>query len=313
VGEGKGIGFAKPPVTRALAGRIRELGAKPFLTGSATLYRGRRANAVDHIEQAYDHGFTPDGIGCPIVMCDGLRGSDQISVTVPGARRCKSAFIGSAVAAMDGLAVVTHPTGHPGAGFGAALKNVSMGLASRGGKMGMHHESHPIFDANKCTACGRCAKWCPADAIAIEETSVLQQDNCIGCGECLAVCPSNAIDFKWSVAGNDFQERLVDYCGAARELLGERILFINVVQHYQKGCDCFGTVQEAICPDVGILVSRDMVAIDTATADLVCEAAGHDLVREAGGLAYRDMLAYAEELGLGTREYELVEGGASSA
>jgi len=105
VGEGAGVGYVKPAVTRAIAAKVRGLGGKPFLTGSATLYRGWRSNACDHLMQAYEHGFTPMEIGCPVIMSDGLRGSDRVAVRVPNARHCREAFLGSAVALMDGMAV----------------------------------------------------------------------------------------------------------------------------------------------------------------------------------------------------------------
>ena len=307
VGEGAGVGYVKPPVTRALAERILELGAKPFLTGSSTLYRGRRSNAYDHIRQAYDHGFTPEDILCPVIMSDGLRGADRIKVAVPEARHCTTAYIGSAVGVCDGLVVVTHPTGHPGAGFGAAIKNLSMGLASRGGKMAMHHSSHPIFLPEKCTACGRCAEWCPENAITVDKVAELAEDRCVGCGECLSVCPYDAIDFHWGINGLDFQERMVEYCVAVHGLVKGKILYLNVAQHYSKSCDCNDFPQEAVCPDVGLLASRDLVAVDTATADLLIEKAGRDVALEAGGRDYRQMLAYAEDMGLGSRDYEIVE------
>lgn len=307
VGERDGIGYIKPQVTKALAVRISQLEGKPFLTGSSTLYRGRRSNARAHLTQAYDHGFTPGAIKCPIIMCDGLRGSDRVEIAVPSAKHCRIAYLGSGVALMEGLVVVTHPTGHPGAGFGAAIKNVAMGLSSRGGKMAMHHGSHPDFVAESCTGCGRCAEWCPENAIVIKKKAKLITKKCVGCGQCLSVCAFDAIDFKWSISGLGFQERLVEYCTAVRSQLGDSMLCLNIIRHFQKGCDCLGTPQEALCPDVGIVASRDLVAVDTATADLLMQATGKDLALEAGGCDYRKMLAYAEKLGLGTRDYELIE------
>jgi len=308
MGERENIGHIKPQVTEALTTRILQMKGKPFLTGSSTLYRGRRSNACDHIMQAYDHGFTPAAIKCPVIMCDGLRGSDYIKITVPNAKYCKTAYIGSALALMDGLIVVTHPTGHPVAGYGASIKNVSMGLASRGGKMSMHHGSYPNFVTEQCTGCGRCAQWCPGNAIIIENKKAhLLKEKCIGCGQCLAICPSNAIDFNWSIQGLEFQERLVDYCVAVKTQIGDSILYLNVIQHFQKGCDCMGNPEQAVCPDLGIAVSRDIVAVDTATADLLIRATGKDIVRDVGDRDYRKMLTYAEEHGLGSRDYELIE------
>ncbi len=192
VGEGNNTGFVKPPITRAVADVIRQPGGKPFLTGSATLYTGRRSNACDHTMQAYDHGFTPDAIDCPIIMCDGLRGADRVAIEVPTAKHCSQAYLGSAVSVMDGLVVMSHPTGHPSAGFAAALKNVAMGLSSRGGKMDMHHGGLPTFVKDKCTECGRCVAWCPAHSVKIDDGLQVDTETWIGGGPGPAVCPHSA-------------------------------------------------------------------------------------------------------------------------
>ena len=307
VGEGRGIGFIKPGVTAAVAQQIERLGGKPFLTGSATLYRGRRSNARDHIAQAYEHGFTPEVIHCPMVMSDGLLGADMIEAKAPGAQHCKIAYLGSAAALMGGLVAISHPTGHDGAGFAASIKNVAMGLASRGGKLAMHHGSYPEFQAKKCTACGKCAEWCPENAIVMEKTARLLPEKCVGCGQCYSVCNFGAIDFRWIFSGAGFQERLVDYCVAVKSLLGDNMLYANVIQHFQANCDCVNTPQKAVCPDVGIVVSRDIVAVDAAAADLLVKASGRDIVLEAGKHEYKGMFEYAEKLGLGSRKYDLVE------
>ena len=306
VGEAEDIGYIKPHVTRALVNRILELEGKPFFTGTSTLYRGRRSNACDHIMQAYDHGFTPSAINCPVVMCDGLRGADHRAVEVSKAKHCKTAYLGSGVFLMDGLIAVTHPTGHPNTGFAASIKNIAMGLANRGGKMAMHHGGHPVFLVDRCTGCGMCALWCPENAIVVKEKAELIAKKCIGCGQCLAVCPSEAINFTWSQSGLGFHERLMEYGAAVQSQLCNRIIYLNVIQHFQKGCDCFGTAQDAICPDVGIAASRDPVAVDIATADLLTKATGKDIVLEVAKCDYRKMFAYAEKLGLGHQDYELI-------
>jgi len=305
VGEGRNKGHVPPQVTGAIARRLKEHRSLVFLTGSATLYTGNRSVAPAHIEQAYAHGFTPDVAECPIIMSDGLRGTDRIEVEVPAAKHCKTAYLGSALEHMDALVVVSHPTGHIAAGFGASIKNVSMGLACRGGKLAMHHGGHPDFKRRACKACGRCAAACPAKAITIEKTAILDASLCIGCGQCYAVCPHGAISFEWRHKGGGFQERLVEYAAAVWSLLKGRMIFVNVCRCFTKECDCFDLEQEPLCPDAGIVASSDMVAADAAAADLINRAAGRDIVLEAGERDYRGMLEYAERLGIGSSEYAL--------
>ncbi len=306
VGEGRNTGHVPPQVTGAIARRLKARKSIVFLTGSATLYTGNRSVAPAHIEQAYAHGFTPDVIACPIVMSDGLKGTDRIEVDVPEAKHCRTAYLGSALEHTDSLVVVTHPTGHIAAGFGASIKNVAMGLSSRGGKLAMHHGGHPNFKSGACVVCGRCARACPANAITIRESAVLDADLCIGCGQCYAVCPHDAISFEWRQRGEGFQERLVEYAAAVCRMLEGRMLFINVCRCFTKECDCFDIAQKALCSDSAIVASTDIVAVDSAAADLINQKAGRDIVREAGQREYRGMLKYAEKLGLGSCEYMLV-------
>ena len=143
VGEGKGCGFVKPDVTRALAERIRQHDGNPFLIGTTTLYTGSRSNAVDYLTQAYEHGFTPEGAGCPVIIGDGLRGTDRANVELPEAKHCKTVYLASGATAADTLIAISHPTGHGQVGLAAALKNVAMGLASRSGKLAMHLGAEP--------------------------------------------------------------------------------------------------------------------------------------------------------------------------
>ena len=308
VGEGQGIGFVKPEVTRALAEQIRNHHGKPFLLGTTTLYTGNRSNAVDHLAQAYDHGFTPDAIGCPIIIADGLRGTDRRSIEVPRARHGKNAYLASAAAIADALIVVSHPTGHGQVGLAATLKNIAMGLASRSGKLAMHHGAEPRFLPDECTACGVCAERCPVQAIEVDDVAKIIEGRCIGCGQCFTECRYGAIAFDWSAGGSTIHERVCEYCLAAKNALEGRLGCINVAIHYTSGCDCGGSKQNAICEDLGIVASKDPVATDTATADLLIERIGRDVAQEASPrVHYRFMLEYAERIGAGSRSYSIQE------
>ena len=308
VGEGQGTGFVKPEVTRALAEQIRHHRGKPFLLGTTTLYNGNRSNAVDHLMQAYDHGFTPEAIGCPVIIADGLRGTDRRSIEVPRARHGKSAYLASAAAIADALIVVSHPTGHGQVGLAASLKNIAMGLASRSGKLAMHHGSEPRFLPEKCTACGVCAERCPVQAIEVDDVAKIIEERCIGCGQCFTECRYGAIAFDWSAGGSTIHERVSEYCLAARNALEGRLGCINVATHYTSGCDCGGSNQSTICEDLGIIASKDPVATDTATADLLIDRIGRDVAQEASpNVQYRFLLKYAEQIGVGSMSHSIQE------
>ncbi|MHC4718041.1 MAG: DUF362 domain-containing protein, partial [Planctomycetota bacterium] len=156
-GESGGANFLPPAVARAIGECVRRAGGKPFATDSNTLYNGMRANAVDHLELAREHGFSHESLGFPVIIADGLKGESQVTLAAPGPA-LKHVFLAGAGYVADAAIVLTHVTGHLAAGLGAAVKNVAMGLAGRAGKLQQHHAAQPIFDASKCEACGLCAK-----------------------------------------------------------------------------------------------------------------------------------------------------------
>ena len=129
----------------------------------------------------------------PVIMADGIHGDEEVEVDINGEiyRKVK---IASLLSRIQGLIVATHFTGHIVSGFGGALKNMGMGLASRRGKMIQHSTSKPLIKKKKCTACGECIRWCPADAIEFKEGKAeIDPGLCIGCAECLAVCRFDAV------------------------------------------------------------------------------------------------------------------------
>ena len=108
--------------TRARAGR------QPFLTDCNTMYPGKRKNALEHLECAWENGFTPLSAGCPLLIADGLKGTDDVAVPVAGGEFVKEARIGRAVMDADVFISLTHFKGHEATGFGGAIKNIGMGL-----------------------------------------------------------------------------------------------------------------------------------------------------------------------------------------
>ena len=208
----------------------------------------------------------------------------------------------------DGMLVFTHLTGHLAAGYGAAVKNVSMGCASRRGKLMMHSCVHPWIDSKRCKGCGLCVENCPEAAISLDTTAFIDQSLCIGCGECLTVCPHFAVSFSWKQESALLQKKMVEFALGVVKALKGRIVHFNILMNITKDCDCIDRDQKPVLPDIGILASTDPVAIDRASLDLVLDAAGKKLNELAyPKLTGEEQLIYAERVGLGTNEYTLVE------
>ena len=142
-GELGNLGFLRPNYAKAVADVVKELGGIPFLTDCNTLYPGSRKNAIEHMYCAWENGFTPLTVGCPVIIGDGLKGTDDIEVPVEGGEYVKNAKIGRAIMDADVFISLNHFKGHETAGFGGAIKNIGMGCGSRAGKMEQHAQGKP--------------------------------------------------------------------------------------------------------------------------------------------------------------------------
>lgn len=318
-GEAGNTGFVHPVFVREVVQRVKAAGGKPFLTDANTLYRGERANAVDHISCALHNGFAYATVEAPIVIADGLDGRDAVEVPVQG-RHFDSVRIGSAAVHADAMVVVTHVKGHEAAGFGGALKNVGMGLGCRSAKQRMHADFRPEVDAATCRSCGRCVRWCPVGAIVLGPDRVAAVDYalCYGCGECVAACPYGAIATQWKTTPEALQEKIVEHAAGALSGKQGKAVYLSFVTNVSPDCDCWHFSDASVVPDIGVLASDDIVAIDQAAYDLVTAAPGlpgtrgaelaegEDKFTRITGVDGTHAMRYAEMLGLGTREYELV-------
>jgi uncharacterized Fe-S center protein len=242
----------------------------------------------------------------PIIIADGLFGDEECDVPVEG-ELFRSVQIAALFAKCNALIVLSHFTGHMRVGFGAALKNMGMGCASRKGKIAQHSMSKPKVVKKRCTCCGECARWCPEEAIALEEEkAVIDRGKCIGCGQCLVVCRFDAVKYNWKIPYGDLQKRLVEHAMGVYSLHREKSLYINVATRISKDCDCEGGTYEKIIPDVGILVSRDPVAVDAASLEMVEITGGMEMKQLAHDVPCRLLLDYSRELGFGSPDYDLV-------
>ena len=142
-GELGNVSFLRPNFAKAVVDVVKELGGKPFLTDCNTMYPGFRKTALEHLYCAWENGFTPLSAGCPIIIADGLKGTDDIEVPVKGGEYVKNAKIGRAIMDADVFISLTHFKGHELTGFGGAIKNIGMGCGSRAGKTEQHSSSKP--------------------------------------------------------------------------------------------------------------------------------------------------------------------------
>jgi len=324
-GEPGNLSYLRPNYAKAVADVVRSLGGQPFLTDCNTLYVGRRKNAPEHLESAYENGFSPFSTGCHIIIGDGLRGTDDMEVPVAGGKYIKTAKIGRAVMDADVFISLSHFKGHESTGFGGAIKNIGMGCGSRRGKMEQHSGSKPAVRLRLCRGCRLCAKQCAHGAISFAEDgkAVIDAEKCVGCGRCLGACNFNAVYTRFDSANAELNCKMAEYCKAVVD--GRPHFHISLVIDISPYCDCHSENDVPILPDVGMFASFDPVALDQACVDaclrqtplpgsLLCDRMRtegfcdlHDHFRNVTPESeWESCLAHAEAIGLGTRRYELV-------
>lgn len=325
-GEPGNLSFLRPNYAKVVADVVKSLGGIPFLTDCNTLYPGRRKNALEHIEAAYENGFTPFSTGCNIIIGDGLRGTDDIEVPVEGGEYVKEAKIGRAIMDADVFISLSHFKGHEATGFGGAIKNIGMGCGSRRGKMEQHNDGKPFVYTDSCVGCRQCAKQCAQDAISYGENrkASIDQDKCVGCGRCIGVCNFDAIQTKDDTANATLNRKMAEYAKAVVD--GRPHFHMSLAIDISPYCDCHGENDVPILPDVGMFASFDPVALDQACADACLRqpvlpgslldermhAEGfvdrHDhFVNTTPQSEWDSCLEHAEKIALGSRKYQLIK------
>ena len=307
-GEEGNTGHVGPEYASLICEKLLRMGAKPFLSDTNTLYRGKRTNSSEHLELAREHGFTKDACRAEIVIPDDSKKENVMDVKIDG-DYIEIARVVTQFLKADALVGIAHFKGHIMTGFGGALKNIGMGCASREGKLAQHSDIAPIVDLDKCEQCGKCTQLCPSEAIYLRGNRVyIDPAKCIGCATCIAVCEQGAIEVNWEAGGSNIQEKMVEYASAVLKNKKKSSAYINFATKITKECDCLARDDPRIAPDVGIFAARDPVSIDQACYDVVYNACGKDIFKEAHPA--RDgskQLRYAHELGLGELQYELIE------
>lgn len=223
-----------------------------------TAYGGGRADTESHLKAAADHGFTA------IANVDIMDADGEVSLPVAGGKHLKEDFVGKNYPDYDFTAVLSHFKGHPMGGFGGAIKNISIGIASSAGKAWIH-------SAGKTKS----------------QTEV----------------------WKNLPPQDDFLESMTEAAKAIIDHCGDRILYISVANNLSVDCDCVAKPEDPKMGDIGILASLDPVALDKACVDMVRASEDHGKIHLIERIDSRNgmhTLDYAEQLGMGSRDYELV-------
>lgn len=326
-GELGNVSYLRPNYARAVVDVVKELGGKPFLTDCNTLYPGSRKNALEHLYCAWENGFTPLTVGCPILIGDGLKGTDDIEVPVQGGEYVKKAKIGRAVMDADVIISLTHFKGHETTGFGGALKNLGMGCGSRAGKKEQHNNGKAYVQQELCRGCRRCMRECANDGLVFDAKKRkmhVDKEHCVGCGRCVGACNFDAIDFEDPNSNQMLNYRIAEYAKAVVD--GRPQFHISMVMDISPNCDCHEENDAPILPDVGMFASFDPLALDQACVDacMKCEPLPNSQLGEhlrdphfedhhdhftnsTPESEWQSCLSHAEKIGLGTRAYELIK------
>ncbi len=297
-GEKGNQNFLNPELLHPLVDKVH-----PTFVETNVLYVSDRRFTQSHIALAKEHGFT----FAPIDILDDegetiYSGDDNFQF-------CKTVRTGDHFENYDFYIIYSHFKGHGSSGFGGAIKNVGMGMASPGGKMAIHANNYPkVRTPDKCFQCNRCASQCPAVAISVDDNGpVIDTTKCIGCAKCIAECPLKL--FTPDNSGYDetrFLDKLVEYTKVLKD--HRPMAFINVMANISTTCDCSAKAPKPFMRDIGAVASLDIVAIDQACQDLTSKAYGCEHVfQEVNHVSGMEQLQYAEKLGMGHTKYILID------
>jgi uncharacterized Fe-S center protein len=322
-GEPGNLAYLRPNFAARIVKLLKAKEAIPFLTDCNTLYYGRRSNAPSHIEAAFENGYNPLAVNCPVIIGDGIKGTEFREIEL-NMEYCTTAKIGSAIADADVFISMNHFKGHEITGFGGALKNIGMGCASVGGKLFLHSGSSPEIIEENCTGCKICEKYCAHDAVKVGKDKIahIDYEKCVGCGQCVAVCQYDSARVVWQKSSETVNRRIAEYSMAV--VRDKPSFHINFIMNVSPDCDCWGFNDYPLVPDIGIAASFDPVALDQASADLVkaapalpgsriCDTHSHTdmLGEDKFKMAHPDTfwqsgLEHGAKIGLGKRDYKLI-------
>ena len=319
MGEYGGSAYLRPPIVHRVCDLIKEAGAKPFVTDTTTIYPMGRFTASQYLATATFNGFTEESVGAPVIIADGEQGYDGEWVDTP--RRISDCSLDKIKIAReifdaDSMIVLSHLKGHGLAGFGGSIKNVAMGCVTKESKAAQHRVGRGVIDLSKCTGCGKCVEACAFKALSLLEEKIMRdEEKCMNCNNCLYLCPEEVFSLP-PQAKERFQVYLAHSAAGVLSRFHSKVAFINFVQDVTPLCDCATPSGLPVVPDIGILASIDVVAIDRASLDLIAQSkpvgkfanvSSPDILGKINGADSLVQIRTAHELDLGNMAYELKE------
>jgi uncharacterized protein len=320
---GNNIGYSTvhPVFVRRIVKAIREGGGKPFVTDVNWDVRG-----------AEERGYSSETLGCPIFPSGGPDEKYFYTYTQPY-KSIKEWRLAGTIQDATFLVSLAHAKGHPSCSYGGAFKNLALGCMMGPTRSAMHDTVH--FDrywfADRCPdgdARRRIVEACPHLAIVEDKNDPgelhLHAEQCNQCGRCLAVAPPGSLKID-PINFHAFQEACAISTSIALSTFSPgKAVHLVLATHMTAVCDCFGFTGMPVLPDAGIFGSDDIVAVDQAVLDVTARTPlieenlpacmevhtreGHPLRWLHG--PHKDpylVTEYGERLGLGTRDYELVD------
>lgn len=309
--------YLRPSLVCWVCDLIKEAGGKPFVTDTTSLYPTKRFTASQYLATAAFNGFTKESLGAPVLIADGEQGYDGEWVDIP-----KQVFdcpldktkIARGILDADSMVVLSHFKGHELSGFGGSIKNVAMGCVTKESKAAQHRVNRAEIDLSKCTGCGECVDPCLFRALSIVQDKVRRdEEKCMNCNQCFNLCPQKAL-YLPPQARERFQVYLAHSAAGVLSRFRDKVAFINFIQDVTPLCDCAVPSGLPVIPDVGILSSEDVVAIDKASSDLIArtrpigkysDISSPDILGEINETDSLIQVRVARELSLGDMTYEL--------
>ncbi|MCF8010198.1 MAG: DUF362 domain-containing protein [Clostridiales bacterium] len=311
----------RPVFVRKIVEAVNKINGQPFITESV------RLPGLKYLQVANANGLNEQSLGAPIVIADGIFGLD--SVKVESGPILNEIGVCSAIYDAPAMIVVSHCKGHIASGYGGAIKNLGMGgIAfkdrssgiSQRGRMHFLENEELTWNEEKCNMCYQCVNVCPHESLAFDENNQLQidQEKCIRCGRCARVCPEGALVLPQNE--DLFQKVLAEAtCAVLKTFDKKRVLYINFITEVIPECDCMPMTDTPLVPDIGIMISDDIVAIEKATLDMINKSqliqdskvgdngitTNENIFKQVTGKDPYKHVKAAAEYGLGSLDYEI--------